>query len=111
MTFYQRETIDSIYNKFIRPLFFDFSLEEGRNDYFGLSAKSTSSSLANTNELLPTMGSVNDFSKIQTKNALKTLASEVIAIEPEITSERLLERYDLSDNPRVMEIFKKLNIG
>jgi hypothetical protein len=110
LTEYTKSRIDDVYNKFIRPLFY-------RNYSNGGQAISVQDLARMRKEVhLTTYTSITSPEGFRDRfkqgaEGLKAAAQEVVKILPEITSDRLLEEYDLSGNPRIDEIRRKLNLG
>lgn len=108
ISFYWREKIDDAYNRFIRPLFSDYSDDARGIHMKEYELRRREARYGDYKSILTTDGFRDRFK--QRAESFKNLATEVVDLHPEITSDRLLEEYDLSQNPRVSEIFKKFNL-
>ena len=104
----ERNKIDEIYDEYIRPMFRQYSDDGGFTDV-ELARQEISEMNEKSFSSITSEEGFRDRFKQESDN-MKSVAKNIIEIRPEVLSARLNEDYDLSGNPRITEIIRKLGL-
>jgi len=103
---YVRSKIDEVYDKFVRPLYFEYSLSA---DNIGKGRKMIDEEEIKHFASITTEEGFRDRFQQESEGMTK-MAKAVVDVRPEILNTRLLEDYKLGNNPRVEAIKRQLKL-
>lgn len=104
---YDKEKIDEVYNKFIRPLFRDYTKGGAMISFEEVGRMMQELHDTKFKSILTERGFADRFK--QEASDLRDVAKRVIELKPEILGGRLIEDYITKDNPRIKNIMSRLN--
>ena len=108
LTSYLRDRIDEVHNKFARPLFYDYNNGGKILDAREIQRMREEAALGVYRSITTADGFRDRFK--QGAQVLRQAAHELADVAPVIVDSRLLEPYELANNPRVNEILRSLSI-
>ena len=109
LTFEERNEIDRVYDKYIRPMYYDYSQPDGAVD-LRKAMEEIREMEDSKYKSITTVEGLREMFKADA-NDIKMAAHSVVSANPDdLLSSRILEDYDLESSPRIEEIIRQFDL-